>query len=107
MTADLLHELRNNHNDFPTYLHDLAARAAYEIERLNALHSAPPSDFGKALTEYADASFDCGAYQFRTEEDPAEKYDVILGRAQSAREKLESMYSRQHDNTPGDDAIDS
>ena len=48
-TDKLLHELRHPRTDFPTYLTDLAARAATEIERLNALLSGkqppnPPGD---------------------------------------------------------------
>ncbi len=44
MNTNLLHELRNNHNDFPTYLHDLSARAAEEIERLNVIISGRQTD---------------------------------------------------------------
>ncbi len=44
MNADLLHELNHTKNDFPSYLHDLAKRAATEIERLNALLSGKQED---------------------------------------------------------------
>lgn len=44
MNAELIHELRHPHNDFPTYFTDLASRAAAEIERLNALLSGRQTD---------------------------------------------------------------
>jgi hypothetical protein len=56
-------------------------------------YNTKTSEFENLLTEATNASFDCGDYEFRAKEDPAETYELIREKFAAAKEKVINLYA--------------